>query len=575
MIPFRFLHAADLHLDSRFAGLAQLPQEIRSYLRESTFAALGRLVGVAIAQQVDFVVISGDVYDVADASLQAQLRFREALEELGSHGIQVFVIHGNHDPLDGPRLASAPPGHVTVFGGSEPEHGIARRRADGQEVAVVCGISYPTAKVTDNTALSFSRLPGSRLFHIAMLHGNVDGDLQHETYSPCTRRDLLGRGFDYWALGHIHKRSILHEQPPVVYPGNIQGRSIKETGAKGCYIAEVNEEGAVALHFHELDGIRWQVCELPIDGLADEAAWARAVELAVEEIRESTPQMMSVVRFRLTGRGDVHKVLAEKGAADDLLSELQRREAIRAARKEYAGLVWTEGFSVETGLAVDRERLLLEDSFLGELLRLAGRSMENTDELDGLMSAALRPLMENQELRRLLAATGSKDKLEWLRSAAELGITLLSGMEEPGGAAVRKGTGISGETGGRLADSGIFAADVLEDKEFPADPGLDSDGLAGVAGLGSEELAAGVAMNDDEVAVEKDRLAGIAGPECGGLIEGSSVDSGQSDADVQKESEEYTEKAEVSRDRPVPGAAPEINDEAAGEIHRLERGDAE
>lgn len=76
MIPFRFLHAADLHLDSRFVGLAQLPQAVRSYLRESTFAALGRLVGVAVEEEVDFVVISGDVYDITDASLQGQLRFR-------------------------------------------------------------------------------------------------------------------------------------------------------------------------------------------------------------------------------------------------------------------------------------------------------------------------------------------------------------------------------------------------------------------------------------------------------------------------------------------------------------------
>lgn len=520
MIPFRFLHAADLHLGSRFAGLAHLPQEIRSYLRESTFAALGRLVGVAVNQQVDFVVISGDVYDMADASLQAQLRFREALNELGSHGIQVFLIHGNHDPLDGPRLASVPPEHVTVFGGSGPEHVTARRREDGREVAVISGISYPTSKVTENTALRFSRQPGSSLFHIALLHGNVDGDLQHETYSPCSRKDLIGRGYDYWALGHIHKRSILHEHPPIVYPGNIQGRSIKETGAKGCYTADVNEEGAVTLHFHELDGVRWQVCELSIEGLADEAAWTHAVELAVEEIRENTPQMMSVVRFRLTGRGDVHKILAEKGAADDLISELQRREAVRAARKEYAGLVWTEGFSIETGLAVDRERLLQEDSFLGEMLRLTNRCTDNAEELDGLMAAALRPLMENQELRRLLSATGGDDKLEWLRGAAELGITLLSGMEEPAGLMGREGTGSGGGTG-RV--------------------GLGSEGLAGIAGLVSDELAAGR----------------------------------QPDGNVPKDNEEYTGNSEGYHERLVPGATPEIGDKAAGENRRLERGDAE
>lgn len=434
MIPFRFLHAADLHLDSRFAGLAHLPQAIRSYLRESTFAALGRLVHVAVEQEADFVVISGDVYDVTDASLQGQLRFREALEELGRYGIEVFLIHGNHDPLDGPRLTAAPPGHVTVFGGSEPGQAVARRRVDGREVAVVSGISYPTAKVTENTALRFSRRPGSSLFHIALLHGNVDGDQQHETYSPCTRKDLLDRGYDYWALGHIHKRSILHERPPIVYPGNIQGRSIKETGPKGCYTVDVDAEGGTLLHFHELDRVRWQIRELSIGSLTDEASLTRAVENEIEQIREETPQQMSVVRFRLTGRGEIHKMLSEKGAAEDLLSELQRRETVRAERREYAGLVWTEGFSVETGLAVDRGSLLLEDSFLGEMLRLAGRSSESAEELDRLVSAALRPLMENQELRKLLSSLGSEEKQEWLRSAAELGITLLSGVDERGSA---------------------------------------------------------------------------------------------------------------------------------------------
>ncbi|MEK4517037.1 DNA repair exonuclease [Paenibacillus sp. FSL H8-0122] len=468
MIPFRFLHAADLHLDSRFAGLSHLPQDIRSYLRESTFAALGRLVGVAILQKVDFVVISGDVYDVSDASLQGQLRFREALEELGRHGIQVFLIHGNHDPLDGPRLSSAPPAHVTVFGGSEPEHVTARRREDGREVAVVSGISYPTSKVTENTALRFSRQPGSSLFHIALLHGNVDGDLQHETYSPCSRKDLIGRGYDYWALGHIHKRSILHEHPPIVYPGNIQGRSIKETGPKGCYTVDVSAEGGVRLDFHELDSVRWQVRELSIDGLTDEAEWTLAVENAVEDIRSETPQMMSVVRFRLTGRGDIHKVLAEKGAADDLLTELQRREAMRAVRKEYAGLVWTEGFSIETGLAIDREHLLLEDSFLGEMLRLAEHSGGNAAELDELVATALRPMMENQELRRLLLSVGPEEKQEWLRGAAELGITLLSGLDESGGAqlnAAEEGKDRSAESSEAFMEGSGLVAD-----RTPKDP---------------------------------------------------------------------------------------------------------
>lgn len=429
MIPFRFLHAADLHLDSRFAGLAHISPAIRSYLRESTFAALGRLVRVAIQENVDFIVISGDVYDVSDASLQGQLRFQEALKELGQQGIHVFLIHGNHDPLDGLRLTTEMPRHVTVFGGEKPDLATAYRRKDGQEVAIVSGISYPTAKVTDNTAVTFSRKPGSRLFHIAMLHGNVDGDLLHETYSPCSLRDLIERGFDYWALGHIHKRSVLHEKPAIIYPGNIQGRSIKETGSKGCYVVDVDEAGSATPHFHELDYVRWQVRDLSIEGLSNEAEWIQRVEQVIDDIREELPELMSVVRFRLIGRGDVHKVLAQKGAVEDLLSELQRREAVRAERKDYKGLVWVEGFAVESGLAIDRERLLEEDSFLGEMLRITERTEHSAEALEELINSALKPLMENQELRQLLSVTSQEEKLSWLRSAAEQGITMLGGME--------------------------------------------------------------------------------------------------------------------------------------------------
>ncbi|WP_379138950.1 exonuclease SbcCD subunit D [Paenibacillus sp. sgz500958] len=432
MTHFRFLHAADLHLDSRFAGLTHIPSAVRSILRESTFAALGRLVGVAIREEVDFVVISGDVYDVTDASLQGQLRFREALEELGRHRIGVFLIHGNHDPLDGPRLTSPLPEHVTVFGSSIPEHASAFRRKDGQEVAVISGLSYPTAKVTGNTAVTFRRKKDSSLFHIALHHCNVDGDLQHETYAPCSRKDLLDRDFDYWALGHIHTRNVLHERPFIVYPGNIQGRSVKETGAKGCYVVDVDEQGAASLTFHELDAVRWQIQEISIQGLAGEMEWIEAVEQAVESIRLELPHMASVVRFRLTGRGPLHKLLAEKGITADLLQELQRREGLRAERGEVQGLVWTEGFAVETGLDIDRERLLQEDSFLGEMLRIASRNMESKEERDQLLRSALAPLMENRELRLLLAGIPDDQKLAWLERAVEMGVSLLSGEEELG-----------------------------------------------------------------------------------------------------------------------------------------------
>ncbi|WP_042206271.1 metallophosphoesterase family protein [Paenibacillus durus] len=431
MIPFRFLHAADLHLDSRFTGLSHIPGLIRDYLREAAFAALGRLVAVALAEKVDFVVISGDVYDSADSSLQSQLRFQEALLELSRSGIAVFLIHGNHDPLDGLRLQMELPDNVTVFGADKPGQVIAVRRTDGQEAAVVSGISYPTAKVTENTSLRFQRKEDSGLFHIALLHANVDGDPAHETYSPCTRRDLIDSGFDYWALGHIHKRRVLHERPFIVYPGNIQGRSVKETGPKGCCIVDVDDGGIAALRFKELDEVRFLIRDISIDHMVRETEWVEAVEQAVEEIREEHLNMMSVVRFRITGRGAVHRILSERGAAGDLLDELRRREALRAEQGRFQGLVWPEGFSLESGTEVSRERLLAEDSFLGELMRLAEESSRDGTALDELVRTALAPLGENRELRRMLAEAREDDMRVWLTRAAETAVTLLSDTLEP------------------------------------------------------------------------------------------------------------------------------------------------
>lgn len=450
MIPFRFLHAADLHLDSRFAGLSHIPDGIRNHLREAPYAALGRLVAVAVEERADFVVISGDVYDAADSSLQSQLRFHEALQALSREKIPVFLIHGNHDPLDSPRLAMDLPEGVTVFGPEAPEPVIARRRSDGREAAVVCGLSYPTAKVTENTALRFRRKEGSGLFHIALHHANVDGDPGHETYAPCTRRDLIQSGFDYWALGHIHKRRILHERPYIVYPGNLQGRSIKETGPKGCYLVDVDDRGAAALRFRELDSVRFWIRDLSIEGLADENGWMDAVEKEVEAVRQANADRMSIVRFRVTGRGPVHRILSGTTSADHLRDELRRREAVRAEQGSVQGLVWTEGFSLATGAGIQQDRLLAEDSFLGELTRLAARLGEDGDSLENFVKEALSPLMENREFRLLLAETGRKDWAAWLARAAESAAALLGGNEEQAGpSGSSDGGGDAKDEGGR------------------------------------------------------------------------------------------------------------------------------
>lgn len=440
MNPFRFLHAADLHLDTPFSGMSGVPNRLRRYLQESTFTAFDNLVQLAIAEEVDFVVISGDIYDAYDSSLRAQLRLREAWDKLGRNDIPVYLIHGNHDPLGSRRLRLELPPHVTEFGtklGSKT----AVRRSDGQPVALVSGISYGTPAVTDNLAMQFRRDPATQLYHIALLHANVDGQEGHDAYAPCSLRDLKESGYDYWALGHIHKRQILHEKDPwVVYPGNIQGRSLKETGPKGCYVVDVCENGEAKLQFHQLDQVTWLEKDLPIDGLSSEETWKDQVEEALEEIRASQDGKMSVVRLVFTGQGPLHTMLQSGTESTELLQELRRKELIRldeagVAAAQAGAIVWPAGFKVNTAMEIDRELLLGEDSFLGELLRLGNQAAGSPGLLDSLTQAALAPLRENRLLRRLLKEQEDKEREELLRRAEELAAAMLLGEDTSDGRA--------------------------------------------------------------------------------------------------------------------------------------------
>lgn len=438
MPSFRFIHAADLHLDTPFTGMSGLPDRLRRHLQESTFAALGDLVELAVSEDADFVVISGDVYDASDSSLRAQLRLKEAWDKLAHHGIPVYIIHGNHDPLSSSRLRLAHPPNVTVFGGSRPESVTALRRRDGQPVAVVSGISYPTASVTDNTALMFRREADSPLYHIALLHANVDAQEGHDAYSPCSLKDLKDSGFDYWALGHIHKRQVLNESPWVVYPGNIQGRNPKETGPKGCYVVDVSDQGETFLTFRELDHVRWIELAVTIEDLMTEEAWKERVEEKLEEIREGLEGKTGITRMTFVGRGPLHPMLQNGRECADLLMELQRRETLRIEGDSSLALksvVWPAGFKVKTGMDIDRDRLAGEDSFLGELLRLGDRTALVPGQVDDLVETALAPLLEHRVLRAHVKSLRPEERLELLQRAQELAASLLMEEEFKGGSA--------------------------------------------------------------------------------------------------------------------------------------------
>jgi DNA repair exonuclease SbcCD nuclease subunit len=434
MAIFRFMHAADLHLDSPFRGLSDVPKPIRDRIRSSTFMALERLVELAISEQVRFVVIAGDVYDLEDRSVRAQLRFQRAMEQLASEGIEVYIAHGNHDPLSGKHMQWQPPRGIHVFpGDGVSAHAVHDR--SGRLLAHVQGISFATPAVTDNLAGKFRPVDRS-VFQIGVLHTNVDGAAEHGNYAPSSRAELVASGIDYWALGHIHARGILHEAPHIVYPGNTQGRSIRETGAKGCYIVDVEEDKAVRMRFHSTDAVRWLQVEVSVEAARSEQEVQERIARELEAIRESADLAgrPAVVRLVLGGRTSLNRLLRSSSWLDEAAGEWNREEGRRAESDPDYPFVWVESIRAQTSGLIDRERLLGQDSFVGDLLRLADElrtdeaqleqfAEQMTEEL--LRSRAGKYIREGQAVYAGAAgdavhgAVGREELREWLDRAEE------------------------------------------------------------------------------------------------------------------------------------------------------------
>lgn len=237
-----FIHAADLHLDTPFKGLAKLPSALLEDVKESTFKAFDRLVERAIAHEVDFVLLVGDLFDQANQSLKAQMHLRRAFEKLQANEIDVYLSYGNHDYLDGNSFPITYPDNVHIFPSEQVTSFTFKK--DNQALAEIYGFSYEKQAVTENKIAEYDIKNPNIPYHIASLHGSLYGNQAHANYAPFQLQELLERPFDYWALGHIHQREILASEPAVVYPGNIQGRHRNESGKKGCYYVSMDESGA-------------------------------------------------------------------------------------------------------------------------------------------------------------------------------------------------------------------------------------------------------------------------------------------------------------------------------------------
>ncbi|WP_424237918.1 metallophosphoesterase family protein [Bhargavaea ginsengi] len=292
-MTIRFIHAADLHLGSPFKGFAGLPGKMAQTVRESTFTAFRNLISHAAETRPDFLLIAGDIYDGEDRSLRAQEQFRMGMETLREKGVPVFVSHGNHDHLAGSWVRFSLPDNVHVFG---PQVETAELNVRGTTVKIH-GFSYPERHMTEPVIRHYPQGMGDAV-EIGMLHGSIRGNEAHDVYAPFTKDELLGKGYDYWALGHIHKRQVLHAQPPIVYPGSLQGLHRKESGIKGFYEVEIGQ-GTSSLEFIPAGALVFGTAEINCAGIRHADQWLERCMHQIRAFREADGP--GLLDLRLTG----------------------------------------------------------------------------------------------------------------------------------------------------------------------------------------------------------------------------------------------------------------------------------
>jgi DNA repair protein SbcD/Mre11 len=403
MESLRFIHAADLHLDSPFRGLANTSSRLRDELQAATLGAFARIIDHTIESKADFLVLAGDLYDSKDRSLRALVAFRRQMERLAERDISVYIVHGNHDPLNGWGSEFQLPPNVTTFSGKPATEPVIRR---GKEIARVTGISYARERVTENLAAAMKPDSDSP-YSVGLLHANVAGQTGHADYAPVTLDELTASGFDYWALGHVHTRSVLADNPStVVYPGNPQGRNPREPGPRGCLQVDVNRNGDAHLSFVETNLARWTHLEIPIQ---THTRMDSLVDALLEEGRAAAASFHgpTVARCTLRGSGPLHSDLQREGMADELSEQLRSVLPVESVR-------------IATGPLLDFESLARTETLVADFLNLADRAVEDP-ELRKKLADSLEPLFR----RRDMALPDDVKIREWVERATALGVDLL------------------------------------------------------------------------------------------------------------------------------------------------------
>lgn len=417
----KFLHAADLHLDSPLRGLARYDEAPVNDLRGATRKAFNNLVELAIEEKVAFVLLAGDLYDGTWQDFSTAIFLAKKLGELDRAGIRVFGVLGNHDAQSKLTKALEKPKNLTLFPANKPH----TEFLDDLEIAIH-GQSFSQQHIEENLAVGFPPAkPG--MFNIGLLHTSLDGREGHAAYAPCKLDDLRARDYQYWALGHIHAREEVSTEPWVVFPGSLQGRHVRETGPKGCYLVSIEDGRVKSVEHRALDVVRWANCEVDLGKVSSMQGVLDSANKALQEVLDSAEGRIVASRIRFLGASPVHAELQGK-------TQWLRHKLMELSAEVHGEDLWIEKVVVATTSKLDREAVLAGDGALGELARSIMEVKEVPSAVRGL-DTVLTAFREKLPAEVFLAEDGLRidDQEVVARLIQEAKELLLGKLLETGG----------------------------------------------------------------------------------------------------------------------------------------------
>jgi DNA repair exonuclease SbcCD nuclease subunit len=376
----RFIHCADLHLDSPLRGLERYEGAPAQDMREATRRSFVNIVDLALAREVDFVLIAGDVFDGDWLDFNTGLFFANQLRRLADADIRAFIVRGNHDAMSKISKAVSLPKNVHVFKANNPE-----RVIDESLGLAIHGQSFASGVVTDDLAAQYPEA-ASGLLNIGLLHTALAGREGHEPYAPTTPERLAAKGYDYWALGHVHAREIVREKPWIVFPGNTQGRHAREVGPKGCMVVEGDAEtGIGSAEFVPTDVARWQHLTIDASDLASIDELQAVVQNSVRRAMLDAGDRLLALRLSIGGRTALHGKLAGR-------PESFRADVCAWLNEASGGMAWLEKLKLSITAPLDLAALAARDDPFGLLLRRLDELAADPETFNRLAESALSEL---------------------------------------------------------------------------------------------------------------------------------------------------------------------------------------